>query len=80
MTLVHGVGLCDEWPAILYSGDQQRSGYDGLFEENMIVSAEAYIGAEDGTEGVKLEQQVLITQGGAVPFSKAPMRGALEIT
>lgn len=79
MTLVHGVGMCDEWPAILYTGDQRRDGYDGVFRENMVVSVESYLGADDGHEGIKLEQQVLITESGAVPFSSVPMKGALEI-
>jgi len=79
MTLVHGVGVCDEWPAVFYAGDQRKTGYDGVFEENMIVSAESYIGAENGSEGVKLEQQVLITANGCVPFSKVPIADSLAI-
>jgi len=80
MTLVHGVGLCDEWPAILYAGDQRRDGYDGAFQENMVVSVESYLGADNGNEGIKLEQQVLITPSGAVPFSRVPINGALDVT
>jgi Xaa-Pro aminopeptidase len=79
MTLVHGVGLCDEWPAVLPASDQRRDGYDGVFQENMIVSVESYLGADDGQEGVKLEQQVLITPSGAKLFSRIPMANALEI-
>lgn len=79
MVLVHGVGLCDEWPAVLYDGDQQTFGYDGHFEENMVVSVESYLGAEGGPEGIKLEQQVLVTRDGVVPFSRSPLEGALEI-
>ena len=30
--LFHGVGLCDEYPAVPYSGDWERSGYDGVLE------------------------------------------------
>jgi Xaa-Pro aminopeptidase len=79
MVLVHGVGLCDEWPAVLYGAEQRASGYDGLFEENMIVSVESYLGEEDGSEGIKLEQQVLITGSGAIPFSRMPIADALDI-
>jgi len=79
MVLVHGVGLCDEYPAVLYDGDQQQSGYDGIFEENMVVSVESYLGGEGGNEGIKLEQQVLIARSGAIPFSKTPFDNALEI-
>lgn len=77
MALVHGVGVCDEWPVVLYAGDQEASGYDGVFAENMVVSVESYLGAVGGSEGVKLEQQVLITHQGAIPFSRTPFK--LEI-
>jgi Xaa-Pro aminopeptidase len=79
MVLVHGVGLCDEWPAILYGGDQRSSGYDGIFQENTVVSVESYLGADGGGEGIKLEQQVLITSSGAEAFSRTPIADALEI-
>jgi Xaa-Pro aminopeptidase len=79
MVLVHGVGLTDEYPAVLYDGDQQQSGYDGYFEENMVVSVESYLGLDDGDCGVKLEEQVLITRAGAIPLSKTPLDNAIEI-
>jgi Xaa-Pro aminopeptidase len=63
----------------LYGAEQRASGYDGLFEENMIVSVESYLGEEDGSEGIKLEQQVLITGSGAIPFSRMPIADALDI-
>jgi hypothetical protein len=37
------------------------------------------MGEVGGKEGVKLEQQVLITAGGAVPMSKAPFVDAIEV-
>jgi Xaa-Pro aminopeptidase len=64
---------------VLPASDQRRDGYDGVFQENMIVSVESYLGADDGQEGVKLEQQVLITPSGAKLFSRIPMANALEI-
>ena len=72
MALVHGVGLVDEYPSLPYAQDFAGWGYDGVFEEHMVVSVESYIGAVGGGEGVKLEQQVLITAGGAVALSRAP--------
>ncbi|MFT5708012.1 MAG: Xaa-Pro dipeptidase [Oceanospirillaceae bacterium] len=69
----HGVGLADENPAIAHQGDDwQISGYDGVFEENMVVCVESYIGARGGYEGVKLEQQVLITKEGIIELSNYP--------
>ena len=56
--MVHGIGLCDEWPMIRYPTDGgQREGH---FEKNMTVTVETYIGKVGGTEGVKLEQQYLV--------------------
>jgi Xaa-Pro aminopeptidase len=72
MTLVHGVGLVDEYPSLPYAQDLADWGYEGMFEENMVVSVESYIGEVGGTDGVKLEQQVLITAAGAVPLSRTP--------
>ena len=65
MMMVHGAGLVDEWPVIAYAQDFAGWGYDGVFEENMVVSVESYIGEVGHKEGVKLEQQVLIDEGGA---------------
>ena len=69
MMMVHGCGLVDEYPSIAYAEDWAEWGYDGVFEENMVVSVESYIGAEGGAEGVKVEQQVHITASGAVSMS-----------
>src|SRR5262249_24049845 len=79
MVLVHGVGLVDEYPAVLYDGDQHRDGYDGIFEENMGVSVESYMGESGGKEGGKLEQEVLSTRAGAVLLSQTPLENALKI-
>ncbi len=48
-------------------------GYDGLFQENMVVSVESYIGEQGGGEGVKLEEQVLITANGPIKLSRTPL-------
>ncbi len=79
MMMVHGVGLVDEYPGVAYACDFNDWGYDGAFEENMVVSVESYIGETGAKEGVKLEQQVLITAAGAVPLSKTPFEDALVV-
>ena len=61
---MHGVGLCDEAPAIYYPQDYEEVGYDGVFEEGMVLCVEALIGVQGGKECVKLEEQVLITADG----------------
>ena len=77
MSLVHGAGLCGEYPYIPYPQDFERKGYDGLFEENMTVCVESFIGDEHGGEGVKLEQLVLITKDGPVPLTTFPFEDSL---
>ena len=75
--LAHGVGLCDEYPAIYYLADWDAKGYDGTVEANMVLCVESYIGAEGGSQGVKLEEQVLITQTGYEILSKFPFEDDL---
>jgi Xaa-Pro aminopeptidase len=65
MCLAHGVGMADEYPDIVHPLDWEETGYDGVIEENMTLCVEAYIGAEGAAEGVKLEEQVLVTAQGA---------------
>jgi len=79
MMMVHGVGFVDEYPSVAYAQDFADWGYDGIFEENMVVSVESYMGAVGGSEGVKLEQQVLITADGARPMSRTPLVDAIAI-
>ena len=75
--LMHGVGLCDEYPAIRYAEDVEAHGYGGCFEVGMTLTVEAYVGAVGGAEGVKLEEQVLVTESGAVPLSSYPFEADL---
>ncbi len=73
MAMIHGAGLCGEYPYIAYPQDYAIKGYDGEFAENMTVCVESYIGAVGGREGVKLEQLVHITSEGAVPLADFPL-------
>ena len=75
--VVHGVGLCDEYPACLYAEDIGRFGYDGMLEDGMTVCVESYMGEVGGREGVKLEQQVLITSRGVELLSTYPFEDEL---
>ena len=70
--LLHGAGLVDEWPKIPHPLDWNAVGYDGQLEEGMVVCCESYIGHERGRQGVKLEDQVLITRDGPVVLSTFP--------
>ena len=62
--LMHGVGLCDEFPAIYYAEDFIEGAVDYVLEPGMVMCVEAYVGEVGGRHGVKLEDQVLITEGG----------------
>ncbi len=72
-SLMHGVGLADEYPSIKHWSDFPRVGYDGVLEEGMTICVESFIGAEGGREGVKLEEQVLITADGSKVLSSHPL-------
>jgi len=67
--LMHGVGLADEYPSLKHREDFEKKGYDGLFEEGMTICVESMIASEGGREGVKLEEQVLITKDGPKTLS-----------
>ena len=69
----HGVGLCDEYPAIYFPEDWETAGYDGVVEPGMVLCVESYVGRKDGGEGVKLEEQVLVTDTGHEVLSSYPM-------
>jgi Xaa-Pro aminopeptidase len=77
MMMIHGAGMADEFPTVSYAADYADWGYDGVFMQDMVVCIESYIGTVGGNEGVKLEQQVLITADGAVPMSSDPFVDAL---
>lgn len=62
--VLHGVGLCDEYPAIKYPEDWDASGYDGIFEPGMVICFESYVGRTGGREGVKIERQAVVTETG----------------
>ena len=69
--MLHGIGLCDEWPAIRYPTDGGERG--GTFQKNMTITLESYIGVVGGNEGVKLEQQYLVGENGLELMSHHPL-------
>ena len=40
---MHGVGLCDEYPAIRYPQDWDEKGYDGVLKEGMVMCVEVAV-------------------------------------
>ena len=71
-SVIHGVGLADEYPSIKHAVDFATKGYDGLLVPGMTLCVESFIGVEGGKEGVKLEEQVLITEDGCETLSGYP--------
>ena len=75
--LVHAVGMCDEFPRInpAFRGPNP---YEGEVEAGMVLCIESYMGAKGETGvGVKLEQQVLVTDDGYEMLSSYPFEEAL---
>ncbi len=75
--MMHGVGLCDEYPCVRYPEDLEAHGYHAVLQPGMTICVEAYIGAVGGKEGVKLEDQVLITEDGVENLTRYPFEQAL---
>ena len=74
---MHGVGLCDEWPHIAYPEDYHEGAFEYELVPGMAICVEAYIGAEGGEEGVKLEEQVVITEEGYENMTHYPFEEIL---
>ncbi len=67
---IHGVGMADEFPVVYLHPDFEGNPV-GHFEKNMVVNVESLI-AEEGSESIKLETQVLITDKGAERLDTFP--------
>jgi len=68
----HGVGMTGEYPYLYHHADFPDAGYDGIILPNMTICVESYIGESGGREGVKLEEQLLITEHGTELLSNYP--------
>lgn len=61
---MHGIGLCDEFPSIYYPDSYMPGAFDYELKPGMTLCVESYAGKVGGRDGVKLENQVLITETG----------------
>ena len=75
--LFHGVGLCDEFPAIPFSWELNENSFDGVLQPGMVMCVETYVGRYSGGPGVKLEEQVLITNNGYELLTSYPFESDL---
>jgi len=62
--LMHGVGLCDEWPLVAYPDKAVPGAFDYALEPGMVLCVEAAVGEVGGDFTIKLEDQVLVTETG----------------
>ncbi|MFK8077006.1 MAG: dimethylsulfonioproprionate lyase DddP [Granulosicoccus sp.] len=70
--LMHGVGLCDEWPLVAYPDKMVEGAFDYELEPGMVLCVEASVGEEGADFSIKLEDQVLITETGYENLSQYP--------
>ena len=75
--LMHGVGLCDEWPLISYPDAFVEGAFDYRLEAGMVLCVEALVSPENGDFSIKLEDQVLITATGYENLTRYPFDPAL---
>lgn len=76
-SVMHGVGMHGETPFIAHAMDYEAYGRDGFVEPNMVISVESYIGERGAGEGVKLEEEVLVTEAGVELLSHFPFEDDL---
>ena len=75
--LMHGVGLCDEWPLVAYPDKAVPGAFDYALEPGMVLCVEAAVGEVGGDFTIKLEDQVLITEDGFENLTTYPFDPAL---
>ncbi|HEV8392561.1 MAG TPA: Xaa-Pro peptidase family protein [Dongiaceae bacterium] len=76
-SVMHGVGMHGETPFIAHAIDFATYGREGILMPGMVVSVESYIGEKNGREGVKLEEEVLVTEAGPQVISRFPFEDEL---
>ncbi len=76
-SVMHGCGMHGETPFIAHIQDYDRFGAQGRLEPGMVLCVESYIGEVGGVEGVKLEEEVVVTDTGAEVLSRFPFDDAL---
>ncbi len=79
--MIHGIGMDDEPPFLPYPHAIKKVGESVIPDEelkpNTVLSIEFYAGKEGYPDGVKLEDQVLVTETGPVWLSRYPHTNAL---
>ena len=68
--MMHGVGLCDEWPLVAYDDKVVEGAFDYALEPGMCLCVEALVAPDGGDFAIKLEDQVVITEDGYENLTK----------
>jgi Xaa-Pro aminopeptidase len=74
--LAHSAGLEDEGPSIAWPGDPHPNG-ERMIEPGMVLCLEVYCGEVGARDGVKLEDQIEITETGSINQSPFPFSQVL---
>jgi Xaa-Pro aminopeptidase len=75
--MMHGVGLCDEWPLVAYPDKAVAGAFDYTLEPGMVLCVEALVSEVGSDFSIKLEDQVLITEDGYENLTRYPFDAAL---
>ena len=86
-SIIHGVGLCDEYPAIKHARDFDAKGYDGVLEPGMVLTVEPGLYIPSGSRGarrwwgigVRIEDDLAVTKDGYDLLTKGLPRTVDEI-
>lgn len=70
--LMHGVGLCDEWPLVAYPDQEVAGAFDYTLQPGMTLCVEVLVSEVGQDFSIKLEDQVVITETGYENLSTYP--------
>ena len=66
----HGLGMAGEFPNIPHFSSSDPYPLQGHLVPGMVICIESYIGTEQSAQGVKLEDQFLVTEDSVVRMSE----------
>jgi len=66
-------------PLLKHTVDWEERGYDGVLEPGMMLCVEDYIGGVGGADGIKLEDQLLVTETGYENLTHCPFDDKLHV-
>lgn len=76
----HGLGMIGEYPNLPYLVEGTPYPLDDEFEPGMVFCVESYVGSGESGQGVKLENQLLVTETGVEVMSDYPFEDRLLAT